>query len=69
MADTILSPKATRKPDPQPSGALSEVDSTDRLDWEEVIEKPPIHSAGTLRVKLVYAGHATPITFPDPEAE
>lgn len=69
MADAIVYNATAIKAAPQATDTLPKTDSPERLDWEATIEKPPVRSSGTLRVKLEYAGRAKPIAFPDPEAE
>jgi hypothetical protein len=39
------------------------------LDWDVTIETPPPRPAGTIRVKLEYAGRSRPIPVSDPHED
>lgn len=44
-------------------------EADDLLDWEAAIETPPMRPSGVLRVRLEYAGRATPVPVDGPDTE
>ena len=45
------------------------IETDDLLDWDVGVQIPPVRVSGFLRVRLEYAGRATPLPVDEPDAD